>query len=244
MVSISCYPGCSYDYEYIHYVRQYRYKTLLALKSPLDLELRLMDELAVNHLKTYQVWHHRRLLVTEMRKPAPELEFIAKSLKVDAKNYHTWSYRQWLLVYFNDDELWKGELDFVERMLTDDIRNNSAWHHRFFTVFQSGTRQGDEDRDEVLRRELAYVLRLISRLELTNRHIVMSKNASHRCPITHLRGTIYAVYSTTIMFHIQHYSFSSSLTQFPAPKTRQPLKYRSREPISIEWRPVALSGCC
>lgn len=140
-----------------YYARQYRYKTLLALKSPLDLELRLMDELAVKHLKTYQVWHHRRLLLTEMRKPAPELEFIAKSLKVDAKNYHTWSYRQWLLAYFNDDELWKGELDFVERMLTDDIRNNSAWHHRFFTVFQSGTRQGDEDRDEVLRRELAYV---------------------------------------------------------------------------------------
>jgi len=141
---------------------QYRYKTLLALKSPLDLELRLMDELAVKHLKTYQVWHHRRLLVTEMRKPAPELVFITTSLKVDAKNYHTWSYRQWLLVYFNDDELWKGELDFVERMLTDDIRNNSAWHHRFFTVFQSGTRQGDEDRDEVLRRELAYVKDAIS----------------------------------------------------------------------------------
>jgi len=141
---------------------QYRYKTLLALKSPLDLELRLMDELAVKYLKTYQVWHHRRLLLTEMRKPAPELEFIAKSLKVDAKNYHTWSYRQWLLAYFNDDALWKGELDFVDRMLTDDIRNNSAWHHRFFTVFQSGTRKGDEDRDEVLRREFDYVKERIS----------------------------------------------------------------------------------
>lgn len=126
----------------------------MALKSPLDIELRLMDELAVKYLKTYQVWHHRRLIVTETRKPVPELEFIAKSLKVDSKNYHTWSYRQWLLAYFNDDGLWSGELDFVEHMLKNDLRNNSVWHHRFFVVFQSGVRKGDEDRDAVVKREL------------------------------------------------------------------------------------------
>jgi len=136
---------------------QYRYKTLMALKSPLDLELRLMDELAVKHLKTYQVWHHRRLILTETRMPSSELEFIAKSLQVDSKNYHTWSYRQWLLAYFNEDTLWSGELDFVEQMLKNDLRNNSAWHHRFFVVFQCGARHGDEDRDAVLRRELAFV---------------------------------------------------------------------------------------
>jgi len=104
---------------------------------------------------------------TATRKPAPELAFIARSLKVDEKNYHTWSYRQWLLAYFNDDELWAGELDFVEQMLKEDIRNNSAWHHRFFTVFQSGTRKGDEDRDEVARRELVYVWFPTSRLSVS-----------------------------------------------------------------------------
>ncbi|KAF7965616.1 hypothetical protein HWV62_42641 [Athelia sp. TMB] len=141
---------------------QYRYKTLMAIKAPLDLELRLMDELAVKYLKTYQVWHHRRLLLTEMRKPAPELDFIARSLKEDEKNYHTWSYRQWLLAYFNDDTLWEGEIAFVEHMLQEDIRNNSAWHHRFFTVFQSGVRKGDEDREAVLHRELIFVKEAIS----------------------------------------------------------------------------------
>jgi len=129
----------------------------MALKSPLDIELRLMDELAVKFLKTYQVWHHRRLLLTEMREPAPELEFIATSLKVDAKNYHTWSYRQWLLAYFNDDELWAGELDFVDHMLENDLRNNSAWHHRFFVVFQSGVRKDEEDRERIVKRELTSV---------------------------------------------------------------------------------------
>ncbi|EGO29852.1 hypothetical protein SERLADRAFT_433805 [Serpula lacrymans var. lacrymans S7.9] len=141
---------------------QYRYKTLMALKAPLDVELRLMDELAVRYLKTYQVWHHRRLLVTETREPGPELEFITKSLQEDMKNYHTWSYRQWLLAYFNDDALWSDELNFADQMLESDIRNNSAWHHRFFVVFQSGVRTGDENREEVVRRELAFVKNYIS----------------------------------------------------------------------------------
>jgi protein farnesyltransferase/geranylgeranyltransferase type-1 subunit alpha len=78
-------------------------------------------------------------------------------LKVDAKNYHTWSYRQWLLAYFNDDELWAGELDFVDHMLENDLRNNSAWHHRFFVVFQSGVRKDEEDRERIVKRELTSV---------------------------------------------------------------------------------------
>ncbi|KAJ4495783.1 hypothetical protein C8J55DRAFT_494887 [Lentinula edodes] len=146
-----------------HYTAwQYRYETLLAIGSNFEDELRLMDELAVTHLKTYQVWHHRRLLMLKICKPARELDFIARTFKVDAKNYHTWSYRQWILAYFNDNELWSGELDFVEDLLYADIRNNSAWHHRFFTVFQSGVHDGEEDRERVLKRELIYVKQSIS----------------------------------------------------------------------------------
>ncbi|KIK98587.1 hypothetical protein PAXRUDRAFT_823701 [Paxillus rubicundulus Ve08.2h10] len=136
---------------------QYRYKTLMALGAPLDVELQLMDELAVKYLKTYQVWHHRRLLVQQTERPGPELEFIANALQIDTKNYHTWSYRQWILAHFNDDTVWSRELQFVESMLDNDVRNNSAWHHRFFVVFQSGVRKGDEARDEVVRRELTFV---------------------------------------------------------------------------------------
>lgn len=134
--------------------RQYRYETLMALNSPLDDEVTLMDELAVKYLKTYQVWHHRRLILTQTRKPAPELAFIAKVLQGDQKNYHTWSHRQWILAYFNDDDLWSKELDFVDLMMNKDLRNNSVWHHRFFIAFQSGVRDGEEDRERVIKREL------------------------------------------------------------------------------------------
>jgi protein farnesyltransferase/geranylgeranyltransferase type-1 subunit alpha len=123
-----------------------------------------MEEVAIKYMKTYQVWHHRRLLITSLgiSYALRELEFIAKVLRVDTKNYHTWSYRQWLLSYFNDSDLWAEELDFVDQMVVGDVRNNSAWHHRFFVVFASGVRDGEQDRERILKRELMCVL-LLSR---------------------------------------------------------------------------------
>lgn len=140
--------------------RQYRYDTLLSIKANLIAELELMDGIAAAFLKTYQVWHHRRLLLSHLRTPRPELMFIANALQVDTKNYHTWAYRQWILAEFNEDELWAGELPFVEQMLSDDLRNNSAWNHRFFVVWESGVRTGEEDREAIARREIAYALLL------------------------------------------------------------------------------------
>ncbi|KAL1730592.1 hypothetical protein EV714DRAFT_272547 [Schizophyllum commune] len=146
-----------------HYTAwQYRYETLIALEAQLDKELQLMEDFAIKYMKTYQIWHHRRLLLMKTRDPAPELQLIGKVLRVDSKNYHTWSHRQWLLAHFNEDALWAGELDFVQELLNVDLRNNSAWHHRFFVVFQSGVRQGEEDRDRVVKRELTYVKQNIS----------------------------------------------------------------------------------
>ncbi|KAJ7485547.1 hypothetical protein FB451DRAFT_59548 [Mycena latifolia] len=147
---------------------QYRYETLVAMQAPLDVELALMDELADKFLKTYQVWHHRRLLLLlRARDGAPdaaaaELAFIAATLEKDEKNYHTWAHRQWLLAFFNDDALWAGELDFVDSMMNRDVRNNSVWHHRFFVVFQAGVREGEADRARVVRRELIYVKQNLS----------------------------------------------------------------------------------
>lgn len=150
-----------------------------------------MNSMMAQNLKTYQIWHHRRLLQTHIRDPFTELAFITKTLTpeaprpdedssedesedeaapqpktkpqkkkkekkpaVDTKNYHTWAYRQWLLAEFNSPELWAGELDFVDMMLSHDVRNNSAWHHRFFVTWESGIREGETDREEVLRREI------------------------------------------------------------------------------------------
>ncbi|KAI0035815.1 hypothetical protein K488DRAFT_68134 [Vararia minispora EC-137] len=138
---------------------QYRYRTLLAINASLKDELEFTKGLAIAHLKTYQVWHHRRLLLAATNDPADELRFLESVLNVDVKNYHTWSYRQWVLAHFDREEMWAGEVDYVDRLLEEDLRNNSAWHHRFFITFQ---RAGKDTREDVVKRELVFAKQKIA----------------------------------------------------------------------------------
>lgn len=64
--------------------------------------------------------------------PAGEIPFLARMFDIDAKNYHVWSYRQWLVRHFS---LWDEELPYIDSLLQADIRNNSAWNHRWFVIF-------------------------------------------------------------------------------------------------------------
>lgn len=52
----------------------------------------------------------------------------------DSKNYHVWTYRHWLVRHF---KLWDSprEIADVEKLLDEDVRNNSAWNHRFMLRF-------------------------------------------------------------------------------------------------------------
>ncbi|KAI5474636.1 protein farnesyltransferase/geranylgeranyltransferase type-1 subunit alpha [Pseudohyphozyma bogoriensis] len=150
-----------------HYsIWAYRAEILLETKADLSKELDLMDELVKEHLKSYQVWQHRRSIVLALNSSDREIGFTTRALSFDAKNYHTWAYRQWALCHFfapsggdtsaskeNREEVWKGEIEYVDRLLEEDVRNNSAWNHRYFVAFESGAEKGDG----IVERELKYV---------------------------------------------------------------------------------------
>ncbi|EIM22696.1 protein prenylyltransferase [Wallemia mellicola CBS 633.66] len=147
-----------------HYtVWHYRTSIIVELGLDLQAELKLMDELSTEYLKSYQVWHHRRLCVESSRDLAvSELKFVAELFYAtdDPKNYHTWVYRQWILTYFDkilhDDDR-RHEFEFIESLITDDIYNNSVWSHRFFCLFKLGWLETTLDN------EIDYVLSLISK---------------------------------------------------------------------------------
>lgn len=82
-------------------------------------ELAWMEEMARGNMKSYQVWQHRRLILSALdlalqegagHDPADgdafgedlvrELAFIGTVLARDSKNYHTWAYRQWVLAHY------------------------------------------------------------------------------------------------------------------------------------------------
>jgi protein farnesyltransferase/geranylgeranyltransferase type-1 subunit alpha len=88
--------------------------------------------------------------------------------ELDSKNYHVWSYRQYLvrkLELFPSQCADPSELQAVERLLEEDVRNNSAWSHRFFLVFSDpaystpGSRATEFDPNipqEILDREIEF----------------------------------------------------------------------------------------
>jgi protein farnesyltransferase/geranylgeranyltransferase type-1 subunit alpha len=129
-----------------HYtVWLYRASTLFALNSSVQAELEWVNEIALIHQKNYQIWHHRQLLIDNLYSSissnpsaitelgASERAFMTQMFDEDSKNYHVWSYRQYLVKKL--DMFGEEELKSIEVLLKDDVRNNSAWSHRFFLVF-------------------------------------------------------------------------------------------------------------
>mmetsp|Transcript_15910 Transcript_15910/g.24558 ORF Transcript_15910/g.24558 Transcript_15910/m.24558 type:complete len:226 (+) Transcript_15910:371-1048(+) len=57
--------------------------------------------------------------------------FLEQIFDSDAKNYHAWSHKIWLVERYclwNED----AHMDFVDKMLDQDPRNNSVWSYRYF----------------------------------------------------------------------------------------------------------------
>ena len=150
------------------------------LWDKIQAELQWLDEVSFRNLKNYQIWHHRHGLAdllpadststttipSESSKQASisdetrsilalfissEQIFLARILLQDTKNYHVWSYRQWLCSRFPSFLLPSysisivpsiassyrshAEVAAIDLMIEDDVRNNSAWSHRYFILF-------------------------------------------------------------------------------------------------------------
>lgn len=138
----------------------YRYRILRALKKNWLEELDWCEQIALEHEKNYQIWNYRQLIIGEIVDSGEtfqahrEYPIINAMLESDTKNHHVWSYRKWLVEkfdLFNDPK----ETQFVDNCLLLDLRNNSAWTHRFFLKF------GAEVSEDVITSELEYTKLLI-----------------------------------------------------------------------------------
>jgi Protein prenyltransferase alpha subunit repeat len=154
-------------------------------------EMLLSATLGGDNPKNYQIWYHRRALLEQLDHVLVlfsaedhhhhdsdnckslvtivqtyyqnELNYIATVLEQDGKNYHAWSYRQWLIQVMviaadrrptknkNDPttgsisnttttttttSLYEQEIIYIESLIEMDHRNNSAWNHRWFISHQ------------------------------------------------------------------------------------------------------------
>lgn len=136
-----------------HYTTwQYRYTIIRHLNKNLFDELDWCELVALDNEKNYQIWNYRQRIIEDiMREPATAAQFeyrrefpiLRMMLQQDLKNHHVWLYRKWFVERFDlyDDH---DELDFVAGAIDDDLRNNSAWTHRYFLKAHSKAGFGGE----------------------------------------------------------------------------------------------------
>ncbi|EPS60948.1 hypothetical protein M569_13854, partial [Genlisea aurea] len=138
-------------------VWQFRRLILAELNVDLREELDYLNQITTENPKNYQIWHHRRWVAEKLGAgvAGKELEFTSQIFSHDAKNYHAWSHRQWVLLNLGG---WEDELIFCDKLLKEDVFNNSAWNQRYFLITKSPLLGGlDSMRDS----EVAYAVEAI-----------------------------------------------------------------------------------
>ncbi|WVQ73480.1 hypothetical protein IAR50_003052 [Cryptococcus sp. DSM 104548] len=133
----------------------YRRNILLALFSsstPEDIvaylahDLRLTTSYLLVHPKVYWIWTHRKWCLQsvpagpgesqEWRKKFwdGEIKLVENMLEADARNFHAWGYRQYVLSSLPTRRPLSDELRYTQSKIESNFSNFSAWHYRTKTL--------------------------------------------------------------------------------------------------------------
>lgn len=122
--------------------------------SALDGDLMLTFSALQVHPKVYWLWNHRRWCLQNIpdgpddadkswksKTWARELAIVEKMLDRDARNFHAWNYRRYVLASMpeSDRRSPKSELAYTTLKIEQNFSNFSAWHQRtkvFGTLWQ------------------------------------------------------------------------------------------------------------
>lgn len=112
---------------------------LETLKRELDVLNGVMVDLQMT--KSYCLWSHRRWLIIQLKQLGEaskqildrEMLLVKTILDLDGRNFHSWSYRQWLRQSFGD-LIEFDDIKYSEKLIMKDFSNYSAWFLRSWAV--------------------------------------------------------------------------------------------------------------
>ncbi|RKP02215.1 hypothetical protein CXG81DRAFT_7141, partial [Caulochytrium protostelioides] len=121
----------------------YRRNALLSLVAssspqPVDVAKMLDDELMLTlsclkkYPKSYWVWNQRQWCLENHPQAnwAQELKFVDKMLQMDARNFHGWGYRRYVVAHAEPRVTARHELAATRAKIADNFSNYSAWQYR------------------------------------------------------------------------------------------------------------------
>ncbi|WRT68040.1 uncharacterized protein IL334_005015 [Kwoniella shivajii] len=130
--------------------------------SHLTSDLRLTTSYLLVHPKVYWIWNHRKWCLesvptgpenTQKWKETfwkGELKLVEKMLDADARNFHAWDYRRYVLASLPIQRPLSDELRYTQSKIESNFSNFSAWHCRTKTLLSIWEKEGT-DQDEIKR---------------------------------------------------------------------------------------------
>ncbi|KAG1176673.1 hypothetical protein G6F70_003372 [Rhizopus microsporus] len=130
-------------------------------------ELMLFMQLIKLNPKSYWLWNHRFWCLQNMPHPDwdNELALVDKMLSLDARNFHGWDYRRYVLSHLrkinnSNEDVYKlavSEYDFTTKKINQSFSNYSSWHQRSKLLPEIVAPKRAEEKNEIARRELDLV---------------------------------------------------------------------------------------
>ncbi|GAN09373.1 rab geranylgeranyltransferase alpha subunit [Mucor ambiguus] len=131
-------------------------------------ELILFLQLIKKNPKSYWMWNHRIWCLQNMPKPdwQQELGLVEKMLTMDARNFHGWDYRRFVVGHLrreasNDPEalahIVQQEYKFTTQKINQSFSNYSAWHQRSKLLPEIVASMTAEEKNQVALNELDLV---------------------------------------------------------------------------------------
>ncbi|OHT07011.1 prenyltransferase alpha subunit [Tritrichomonas foetus] len=111
----------------------YRTEILKTIEFDTIKELRFIDKVMEQGLKSYQAWQHRQWTITKMASPPDDLSYLFDRINEDPRNFHAWSYSIWLADFC---KLQKTILDMTTFFIRREKKNASAWNARYTILTQ------------------------------------------------------------------------------------------------------------
>ncbi|KAG0351202.1 hypothetical protein BG005_009318 [Podila minutissima] len=127
----------------------------------------VQDNLRLNP-KSYFMWNHRRWCLENMSKPSwdKELGMVGKFLEMDARNFHGWDYRRYIIRQMdlqdgqNKDTVLaraQTEFDFTTAKISQNFSNYSAWHNRSTLLGKLAENLTEQEREATVDNEFDLV---------------------------------------------------------------------------------------
>jgi len=102
--------------------------------NALNKELEFTQQIGTRYPKSYWCWNQREWTTLQLEALGScdwkrELAICGKFLEYDARNFHCWNYRRYVVAKSKNISD-QDELDFTMKLIEENFSNYSAWHQR------------------------------------------------------------------------------------------------------------------